>query len=139
MINWNPFEQLVAPPDVESKYAPPLVECVNCNHMLPQGLGEIECEICGAICRVTHNPTVEALKSESVQCPHCSTIVVAGTEKRPVELSCESCSQKFNLTRKIVKVEIECPSCESGLRIRPRPGKRELTCPGCTNSFNVTF
>ncbi len=100
----------MAPPDVESKYAPPLVECVNCNHMLPQGLGEIECEICGAICRVTHNPTVEALKSESVQCPHC-----------------------------LVKVEIECPSCESGLRIRPRPGKRELTCPGCTNSFNVTF
>tara|TARA_B100000886_G_C20372084_1_gene470068 strand:+ start:449 stop:655 length:207 start_codon:yes stop_codon:yes gene_type:complete len=67
------------------------------------------------------------------------TVVEAGTDKRPVDLTCAACSMIFTLTRKIVKVEIECPSCESNLRIRPRPGKRELTCPGCQSSFFVTF
>jgi len=67
------------------------------------------------------------------------TAVEAGTEKRPVDLSCEACSGMFTLTRKIVKVEVQCPSCEANLRIRPRPGKRELTCPGCQNAFLVTF
>jgi DNA-directed RNA polymerase subunit RPC12/RpoP len=66
-------------------------------------------------------------------------VVVAGTDKRPVELTCASCSGIFVITRKIVKVEIECPNCQSRLRIRPRPGKRELSCPSCANSFNVTF
>ena len=126
-------------PEVESKHAPPLVECPNCDHMLPQGMGEVECEICGAVCRVTHEPTMEALKGESVQCPHCSTVVIAGTEKRPVELTCSLCSGIFVITKKTVKVEIGCPGCQSRLRIRPRPGKRELRCPSCSNSFNVTF
>ena len=67
------------------------------------------------------------------------TAVEAGTDKRPVDLSCGSCSGIFTLTRKIVKVEVQCPSCEANLRIRPRPGKRELTCPGCQNPFFVTF
>ncbi len=125
--------------EVESKHAPPLAECPNCDHMLPQGLGEIECEICGAVCRVSHDPTISALKSETVQCPHCATVVVAGTEKRPVELTCSSCSGIFVISRKIVKVEIQCPNCQSRLRIRPRPGKRELGCPSCEVPFNVTF
>lgn len=130
----------MAPPvDIESKIAPPLAECPNCEHMLPQGLGEIECEICNSVCRVAHQQTIEDLKSEKVQCPHCSTVVVSGTEKRPVELVCASCSGIFNLTRKIVKIEIECPSCERRLRIRPRPGARELTCPACEDEFKVTF
>jgi DNA-directed RNA polymerase subunit RPC12/RpoP len=102
-------------------------------------MGEVECDICGAVCRVSHEPTMETLKGESVQCPHCATVVVAGTEKRPVELTCASCSGIFVITRKIVKVEIGCPGCQSQLRIRPRPGKRELRCPSCSNSFNVTF
>ena len=129
----------MVPPEVESRVAPPLVNCPECDSMLPQGLGEIECLLCGAVCRVSHAPTLAALKEEKVQCPHCMTVVEAGTDKRPVDLTCAACSKIFTLTRKIVKVEIECPSCESNLRIRPRPGKRELTCPGCQSSFFVTF
>ncbi len=133
------FPDNMAPPDVESRVAPPLVNCAQCGGMLPQGLGEIECVLCGALCRVSHQPTIIALKEEKVQCPHCMTAVEAGTDKRPVDLSCGSCSGIFTLTRKIVKVEVQCPSCEANLRIRPRPGKRELTCPGCQNPFFVTF
>lgn len=129
----------MGPPEIESKFAPPLVNCPKCDGMLPQGLGEIECILCGALSRVSHQPTVKALKEEKVQCPHCMIAVEAGTEKRPVELSCGACSGMFTLTRKIVKVEVQCPSCEANLRIRPRPGKRELTCPGCQNAFLVTF
>ncbi len=47
--------------EIESKHAPPLAECAHCEHMLPPGLGEIICEVCGAGCRVNHEPTVEAL------------------------------------------------------------------------------
>jgi|TARA_B100000959_G_scaffold230420_1_gene246453 hypothetical protein len=107
--------------------------------MLPQGLGEIECELCEAVCRVSHEPTVELLRNEKVPCPHCMTVVVSGTDKRPIELTCSACSGIFNLTRKVIKVDIQCPACERGLRIRPRPGKRELSCPACSEEFNVTF
>ena len=129
----------MAPPEVESTIAPPLVNCVQCEGMLPQGLGEIECVLCGAMCRVTHQPTVDALFNEKVQCPICMTVVEAGTDQRPVDLTCGACSGVFTLKEKIAKVEIQCPSCEANLRIRPRPGKRELTCPACQDSFNVTF
>ena len=129
----------MAPPEVESKIAPPLVNCVQCEGMLPQGLGEIECVLCGAMCRVTHQPTVDALFNEKVQCPICMTVVEAGTDQRPVDLTCGACSGVFSLKEKIAKVELQCPSCEANLRIRPRPGKRELTCPACQDSFNVTF
>ena len=139
MIKWALFGPIVTPPDVESKHAPPLAECPNCDHMLPQGLGEIECELCGAVCRVSHEPTVELLTKEKVPCPHCMTVVVAGTGKRPVELTYSACSGIFNITSKIVKVDIQCPACERGRRIRPRPGKRELSCPACKNDFHVTF
>ncbi len=124
---------------IESKFAPPLAECPNCNHMLPQGLGEITCEICLAVCKISHAPTVRSLISESLPCPSCSTVLVAGTEERPVNMVCSSCSSKFILTQKSIKVEIDCPSCERQLRIRPRPGTRELDCPACETSFNVTF
>tara|TARA_Y100001934_G_scaffold203564_1_gene240236 strand:- start:1124 stop:1519 length:396 start_codon:yes stop_codon:yes gene_type:complete len=129
----------VEAPEVESKIAPPLVNCAQCGGMLPQGLGEIECILCGALCRVSHKPTLDALREEKVQCPLCLTAVEAGTDQRPVELTCGSCSGSFTLKRKFAKVEIQCPACEANLRIRPRPGKRELTCPGCQNPFNVTF
>ncbi len=124
---------------VESKHAPPLAECPNCNHMLPQGLGEVTCEICSAVCRITHQPTINSLVSESIPCPTCNTVLVSGTDERPVNMTCSTCSSSFVLTQKIIKVEIECPSCERQLRIRPRPGTRELDCPACTTSFNVTF
>ncbi len=126
-------------PQVESKFAPPLVNCVQCGGMLSLGLGEIECVLCGALCRVSHQPTVDALTKETVQCPHCMIAVEAGTDQRPVSLNCEACSGSFTLSRKLVKVEIQCPSCEANLRIRPRPGKRELNCPACNNPFNVSF
>ena len=38
--------------EIESKHAPPLAECAHCEHMLPPGLGEIECEVCGDVCVV---------------------------------------------------------------------------------------
>jgi len=83
---------------VESKHVAPLAECAHCNHMLPPGLGDIECEICGAICRVSHQPTVDALIAESVPCPHCNMILVAGTDERPVDLTCSGCAGVFALT-----------------------------------------
>ena len=125
--------------EVESKHVAPLAECAHCNHMLPPGLGEIQCEICEAVCQVSHQPTVDALIEESVPCPHCNMILVAGTEDRPVDLTCSGCNGVFALTAKIVKVEIECPGCERKLRIRPRPGTRQLDCPACESAFNVTF
>ena len=78
--------------EIEAKQAPPLVECVNCGHLLPQGLGEITCKVCDAVCRVSHQPTVDALKSETLPCPHCSTIVVAGSAERPLDVSCPACT-----------------------------------------------
>ena len=125
--------------EIESKHAPPLAECPHCEHMLPPGLGEIECEICGAVCKVSHQPTTEALIEEKLPCPHCNIILVAGTDERPIELTCSACSGGFILTEKVVKVEIECPACDRTLRIRPKPGKRQLTCPACETGFNVTF
>lgn len=125
--------------EIESRHAPPLAECAHCGHMLPQGLGEITCKVCGAICRVSHQPTVDALVSETLPCPHCNTVVVAGSEERPLDISCAACSGLFRLTEKVNKVEIQCPGCESKLRIRPKPGTKELNCPACDAAFNVTF
>ena len=125
--------------EIESKHAPPLAECPHCEHMWPPGLGEIECEICGSECKVSHKPTIDALTEEKVPCPHCKIILVAGTDERPIELTCSACSGGFILTEKVVKVEIECPGCDRTLRIRPKPGKRQLTCPACETGFNVTF
>ncbi len=125
--------------EIESRYAAPLSECAHCGHMLPQGLGEKECQVCGAICRVSHQPTVDNLTDETLPCPHCNTVIVAGTDERPIELACSACTGKFTLTPKILKVEIDCPGCERQLRIRPKPGSRELKCPACESKFNVTF
>ena len=125
--------------EVESQYAPPLAQCAHCEHMLPKGLGEKECKVCGAVCRVGHQPTVDSLTDEALPCPPCNTVVVAGTDERPVEMTCGACMKSFTLTPKIIKVEIDCPGCERTLRIRPRPGTRELKCPACESGFNVTF
>ena len=125
--------------EVESKHAAPLAECAHCGHMLPQGLGEIECEICTATNKVSHQPTNDALNDETVPCPHCNMILVAGTDERPIDLTCGGCAGVFTVTPKVVKVESACPGCERNLRIRPRPGQRELKCPACEAAFNVTF
>ena len=65
-------------PEIESKHTPPAAECPSCDHMLPHGLGEKTCVICGAVCKVTHQPTVDALASEKLPCPICNVVVEAG-------------------------------------------------------------
>ncbi len=125
--------------EIESKHAPPLAECAHCEHMLPPGLGEIICEVCGAGCRVSHGPTVEALIEEKVPCPHCHTILVAGTDERPIDLTCGACSGGFALVAKVANVEITS-------EFRHRNGKREwLPTPvvteeeaeGCINTVSL--
>ena len=108
-------------PEIESKHTPPAAECPSCDHMLPHGLGEKTCVICGAVCKVTPQPTVDALASEKLPCPICYVVVEAGKSERPL------------------KVEIQCPGCERKLRIRPKPGTKQLNCPACDVAFNVTF
>ena len=80
--------------EIESKHAPPLAECAHCEHMLPPGLGEIECEVCGAVCKVSHQPTIDALIEEKIppaqhdedifrsaqQCTMCDTDMIVTAE-----------------------------------------------------------
>ena len=126
-------------PEIESKHPPPAAECPSCDHMLPHGLGEKTCVICGAVCKVTHQPTVDALASEKLPCPICNVVVEAGKPERPLEVACSACSGMFRITEKPLKVEIQCPGCERKLRIRPKPGTKQLNCPACDVAFNVTF
>ena len=126
-------------PEIESKHTPPAAECPSCDHMLPHGLGEKTCVICGAVCKVTHQPTVDALASEKLPCPICNVVVEAGKPERPLEVACSACSGMFRITEKPLKVEIQCPGCERKLRIRPKPGTKQLNCPAGDVAFNVTF
>ena len=126
-------------PEIESKHTPPAAECPSCDHMLPHGLGEKTCVICGAVCKVTHQPTVDALASEKLPCPICNVVVEAGKPERPLEVACSACSGMFRITEKPLKVEIQCPGRERKLRIRPKPGTKQLNCPACDVAFNVTF
>ena len=126
-------------PEIESKHTPPAAECPSCDHMLPHGLGEKTCVICGAVCKVTHQPTVDALASEKLPCPICNVVVEAGKSERPLEVACSACSGMCRITEKPLKVEIQCPGCERKLRIRPKPGTKQLNCPAWDVAFNVTF
>ena len=126
-------------PEIESKHTPPAAECPSCDHMLTHGLGEKTCVICGAVCKVTLQPTVDALASEKLPCPICNVVVAAGKSERPLEVACSACSGMFRITEKPLKVEIQCPGCERKLRIRPKPGTKQLNCPACDVAFNVTF
>ena len=126
-------------PEIESKHTPPAAEWPSCDHMLPHGLGEKTCVICGAVCKVTHQPTLDALASEKLPCPICNVVVEAGKPERPLEVACSACSGMFRITEKPLKVEIQCPGCERKLRIRPKPGTKQLNCPACDVAFNVTF
>ena len=124
---------------VESSVAPPLVNCPNCEGLLPLGLGEKTCELCDAVVKVSHDATVNSWLEEKVACPACSKVLVVGVDKRPAKVECSSCSVQFSVNPKVVKVELGCPACERRLRLKPRPGSREVTCPACKEPFKVTF
>ena len=55
-----------APAVVQSSFAPPLVNCPSCKGMLPLGLGEKKCSLCGAVSRVEHEPTRKEWREEKV-------------------------------------------------------------------------
>ena len=124
---------------VESTIAPPALSCPKCNGMLPMRLGDIECTLCNAKVRVNHPGTRKAWMKEKISCPSCSSVLVAGVDKRPAELKCGSCNTYFMLTRKVPRIEVECPGCERTLRMRRRPGRREIECPACSTGFSVNF
>ncbi|HIF04769.1 MAG TPA: hypothetical protein EYQ80_05085 [Candidatus Poseidoniales archaeon] len=127
------------PVNIESKVAPPTVQCPNCDSMLPHRLGEVTCAVCTAVSRIDHVPTREDWVDEKVACPACSKVLRVGMDERPCALRCSACESVFKIIHKVVKVEIGCPKCERQLRIRPRPGTRRLDCPACSESFRVTF
>ena len=126
-------------PEVESRFAPPSINCPACESLLPHSLGEVECVVCESICRIDHAPTRESWEDEKVACPECSKVLRVGVPARPCALRCSACECTFKVTSHIVKVEIGCPACERQLRIRPKPGERNLKCPACEESFRVTF
>ncbi|MBS71742.1 MAG: hypothetical protein CMO20_02155 [Thermoplasmata archaeon] len=125
--------------DVESKISPPLINCPNCDGLLPLGLGEKTCKLCDAVVRVDHESTRQEWKDERISCPSCSKVLVCGVDTRPAKIACSSCDTQFTINPKIVKVEIACPACERRLRLRPRPGSRAINCPACDEGFKVTF
>ncbi|DAC48440.1 MAG TPA: hypothetical protein HA340_06960 [Candidatus Thalassarchaeaceae archaeon] len=128
-----------APLDVDSSIAPPLINCPNCDGLLPLGLGEKTCTLCEAVVRVDHEATRKEWMDERVACPSCSKVLVCGVDDRPATVACSSCANQFIINPKVVKVEISCPACERRLRLKPRPGSRQIICPACEESFKVTF
>ena len=124
---------------VESRIAPPSLSCPKCNGLLPSGLGDIECVLCGAHVRTDHEPTRTKWMNERISCPSCSKVLIAGVDHRPAELRCGGCEAQLTLTAKVVRVEIECPSCHRGLRMIQRPGQRMIDCPACSTTFKVSF
>jgi LSD1 subclass zinc finger protein len=125
--------------EIESRVTTPAIDCPNCEHLLPPGIGEIECAVCKAVVGIDHELTRQAWIDEKVSCPVCSSILVVGVEERPTDLRCSVCKHDFILLPMTVKVEITCPACERRLRIKQRPGSRALTCPACDEKFKVTF
>ena len=98
--------------EVESKVAPPTIQCPGCDSMLPHKLGEVTCSVCKAVSRIDHKPTRDSWVDEKVSCPDCPKILRVGVDERPCALRCSSCSSVFKVVPKVVKVEVSCPSCE---------------------------
>ena len=69
--------------EIESKVAPPTINCPNCESMLPHELGEITCVVCSAISRIEHKPTRDNWIDEKVSCPNCPKILRVGVDERP--------------------------------------------------------
>lgn len=127
------------PYEVESRVSPPPAHCPQCNSLLPDDLGILDCVTCSAKVKVEHFPTKEAWMKEKVTCPSCRHVLVAGVDTRPADIRCSKCKHEFTLSKKIIKVEIECPACDRGLRITQRPGERKLRCPACMEIFKISF
>ena len=125
--------------EVESEISPPLINCPNCDGLLPLGLGTKTCTLCDAVVNVEHEATRKEWVEERFACPNCSKVLVCGVEERPAKVVCSSCSNQIVVKPKVVKVEITCPSCERRLRLKPRPGSRQINCPACDDAFKVTF
>ena len=124
---------------VESSIAPPDLSCPKCDGLLPANLGEISCALCGAEVRIEHPVTRRAWAEEKIACPSCSTVLIAGVDKRPANLQCATCDSHFQVVPNIPRVEVQCPLCERRIRMKKKPGAREITCPACENMFRVKF
>lgn len=126
-------------PGVESRIPAPDLTCPKCDHLLPNGLGIITCEMCNVDVKVEHEGTRKKWREEKISCPSCSKVLIAGVDKRPANLQCSSCSEHFVLKPNRPKAEINCPSCNRKLRMNKRPGVREIDCPACDVQFKVSF
>ena len=65
--------------EIESKVAPPIARCAHCEGMLPLGLGEITCLLCGAICGSPHERTITDLRKKT-PLPFLQDTCIAGSE-----------------------------------------------------------
>ena len=126
-------------PGIESRIPTPDLSCPKCNNLLPQGLGIIQCVMCGSKVKVEHEGTRKKWREEKVGCPVCSKVLVVGVGKRPANLQCSACHSHFVLKPNSPKVEISCPSCNRKLRMNKKPGEREITCPACEAEFKISF
>ena len=124
---------------VESRISPPALSCPKCNEMLPQQLGEVQCQMCSARVNIKHEGTKKKWRDEKVSCPGCDKVLIVGVDSRPANLQCASCECQFTVRPNTPKVEIACPGCDRRLRMKKKPGKREIDCPACDKKFVIKF
>lgn len=124
---------------VESTIAVPDLSCPKCDGLLPNALGILACELCGANVEIDHPVTRRDWAEEKVACPNCNSVLLTGVEKRPANVQCSSCDCQFTVTPCAPRAEVQCPSCERRLRLKKRPGHRDITCPACEAGFRVSF
>ena len=124
---------------VESRISPPGLSCPKCDEMLPQKLGEVQCQMCPAKVKIEHEGTRKKWRDEKVSCPGCDKVLIVGVDSRPANLQCVSCDCQFIVKPNVPKIEIECPACNRRLRLKKKPGRREIDCPACDKKFFVKF